>query len=117
MSSTYISLLLIVIGEALSIYAELYCGKLLASPARGSYWIWAGNVGLVTLGAWGLMAGYGIGMSAFRDPWIVPVFSITTILLLEPILVFALYSTTPSWRAVGGFVLGSLGLILVLGGE
>ncbi len=117
MLTKFIALFLILVGEALTIYAELYCGKLFSAHSRSCWWAWSSTVGLITVGAWGLMAGYGIGMNVFRDPWIVPVFSLTAILFIEPVLVFLLYNAIPTWRAVGGLVLGALGLLLVLGGE
>ena len=74
-------------------------------------------LGCVTLGAWGLVAGYGLGMSSFEDPWIIPTVSLASILVIEPILVFALYNTLPSWRSLGGLMLGGVGMLLVLSGE
>jgi hypothetical protein len=61
-----------------------------------------------------LIAGYMLGFRAFKNIWVVSVISITSILVIEPILAYAVFRQMPTTGAIVGFVFGVLGAIAAL---
>ena len=51
---------------------------------------------------------------AFKNIWIVSVISITSILLIEPVLAYFIFDQLPTKGAAIGLVLGAIGLYLAL---
>ena len=99
------SILMLVIGESLCIYSELVI-------ARRPEWLW--TFFLITLAGIPLLIGYHYGYKTFGSMWPVMVASITTILIIEPLLVLILFRELPTWGTGAGFVLGAVGLYLAV---
>ena len=67
------------------------------------------------LGAgFGLLLAYVLGIKAFKNIWVVSVISITSIVIAEPILIYAVFRELPTRGAAIGFVLGVMGLLSAL---
>ncbi len=107
-------LILIFLGEALSIYAEMIGAKSNFAASQPFIQIFLKMFLVVTLAGGFLLAGYMLGFSAFKNIWIVSVASITSILIVEPILIWILFQQTPTPGAIIGFILGAIGLFVAL---
>lgn len=59
----------------------------------------------------GLLLAYVLGIKAFKNIWVVSVISITSIVIAEPILIYAVFRELPTRGALIGFVLGVVGLL------
>ncbi len=101
-----ISIILLVIGEAISIYIELIL-------AKGNQNIYHMSL-LFILATPFLLYGYIIGYSSFKSIWIVSIISITSILVIEPLLVWSIFKEIPSKGAIIGLGFGILGFISTL---
>lgn len=106
-----LSLIVIFLAEALTIYAEIYGAKITMENnfSNIAYLILA-----VVIGSLFLLAGYCLGIKAYGDIWTVCAVSITSILISEPIIAYTLFGDLPHRGALVGFVLGSLGLLATL---
>lgn len=112
--SKILVLVLIFLGEALAIYAEIVGAKnnhLASQPFWQIFWK---MFLLITLAGGILIAGYMLGVNAFKNIWIVSVVSITSILVVEPLLAWTIFHQVPTIGAVLGFILGAIGLFLSL---
>ena len=100
--------LLLALGEALSIYAEVRAAKDQGWSGfwRGVAWIAPGGVALV--------GGYILTGLAWRSIWVPTVVSIGSILVLEPVIVLAVSGEKPSTRTLVAFGLGAAGLLVAL---
>jgi uncharacterized membrane protein len=94
------SILMLFMGEALCIYSEM----LVAKEPR---WWW--TFLLITIAGIPLLLGYHYGYKAFESMWVVMVVSIVSILIVEPILVLAMFKEAPTPGTVVGFILGCAG--------
>jgi hypothetical protein len=115
MNSLYTKILVIALifaGEALSIYAEMYGAKMYAiSPFLQTIL----KLLLVIAVAGGfLVAGYMFGFNVFKNIWIVSVISITSILIVEPILAYTIFKQLPTKGALIGLILGAAGFVSAL---
>lgn len=97
------AILMLALGESLCIYSEMLVAK---KPD----WLW--TFFLITLAGIPLLLGYHYGFKAFNSMWPVMVASITTILIVEPLLVLVMFRELPTWGTGVGFVLGAVGLYL-----
>lgn len=97
-----IAIVLLVIGEALSIYAEMLSIK---SNSFIKMFV------LITVAGGLLIAGYMIGYKAFKNIWIVGAISITSILIVEPALAYLFFQQLPKTGALVGLIMGTIGLI------
>lgn len=105
-----LALALMVFGEILTIYSEVYAaklpGKFLDSPGmfvKPMVWICIAGISLVFA--------YWLGYQATGNIWVVTVASLTLLLILEPIVIYAMLKELPQRGAIIGFVLGAIGLI------
>ena len=115
MEATYSKILvlaLLFIGEALMIYAEMAGARSSHIASQPFLQIFLKMLLLVTLAGGFLIAGYMLGFNVFKNIWIVSVASITSILIVEPILAWTFFQQVPTIGAVAGFVLGAIGLFL-----
>ena len=113
MTATYTKILVLILlflGEALSIYAEMV-GARNNNLANQQFWqiFWKMFL-IITLAGGLLIAGYMLGFSVFKNIWIISVASITSILIVEPILIWIFFQQVPTKGAVVGFILGAIGL-------
>jgi hypothetical protein len=115
MKITFIKILVLILlflGEALSIYAEMVGARSNYVASQPFLQIFLKMFLLITLGGGFLIAGYMLGFNAFKNIWIVSVASITSILIVEPILAWVIFHQVPTIGAIIGFILGAIGLFL-----
>lgn len=106
-----ISIVLLVLGESLAIYAEMIAARSHADTARPAVHIFFLGLITITIASGFLIAGYMIGYRSFQNIWVVSVASITAILIAEPILAYALFHEMPTKGAAIGLVLGAAGFV------
>ena len=100
------------LGEFLAIYAEMATSKHFSLNQTASGLL-RGFLIVAVAGAF-LIAGYALGFKAFKNIWIVSVISITSILLIEPVLAYLIFNQLPTKGALIGLILGAVGLYLAL---
>jgi len=117
MSSNLIKVLVIVLvalGEGFAIFAEMWAAKHYSGTGT-SFWQVLLKMFLVfAIGGSLLIAGYMFGLKAFKNIWIVSVTSITSIVILEPILAYFFLQQVPTTGATIGFILGVIGLFVAV---
>jgi hypothetical protein len=103
MNQKILAILLLIIGEAISIYIELILAK--------------GNNNILILSLIFasatpfLLYGYIIGYSNFQSIWVVTIISTTFLLIFEPILAYTIFKEIPSKGAIIGFIFGVFGFL------
>jgi len=104
------SLILMVFGEILTIYSEVYASKL---PDRSleTPLIFVKPIILISIAGLSLIFAYWLGYQATGNIWVVTVASLTLLLILEPIVIYAMLKELPERGALIGFILGATGLI------
>jgi hypothetical protein len=112
--SKVLVIILLVIGESLSIYAEMMGVRNNHLASQPILRIFLLMFLLITIAGGFLIAGYMLGFNAFKNIWIVSAVSITSILIVEPILAWTIFQQLPTTGAVIGLVLGVTGLIASL---
>ncbi len=108
------SAFLLVLGEALAIYAELSAAHAARLSGALESWSVLKNISLITAGGICLIFGYMYGVLAFESAWTVAVLSIVTILVIEPPLVLLFFNTMPGRGEILGFICGVLGILATL---
>lgn len=101
---------LMVLGEFCAIYSEVVTAKL-AQVGDGSWQAFIMPLALMCFAGFCLLGAYWLGYRAVGDIWIVTVVSVTSLLLLEPVVVWALFNEVPGRGALIGFCLGALGML------
>ncbi|RON19513.1 hypothetical protein BK662_02015 [Pseudomonas frederiksbergensis] len=99
-----------VLGEFFAIYSEVVTARL-AQTGSGSWEAFMLPVVLMTFAGFCLLGAYWLGYVVVGDIWIVTVISVTSLLLLEPIVVWYLFHEAPGRGALIGFCLGALGML------
>ena len=69
---------------------------------------------LICLASGFLVAGYMLGFKAFQNIWIVSVVSITSTLILEPIISYAIFRQLPGTGATIGLILETIGFLTTI---
>lgn len=69
---------------------------------------------MIVFAAGFLIAGYMVGFKAFKNIWIVSIASITSILIMEPILAYAIFHQLPTKGALDGLILGVIGFLATI---
>lgn len=124
----FLAVLFLILGEVLTVYSQIIAAEtvkdhenlsssqsnvltsiLFEEPLRSTFW--KSSFLLAIAGAL-LIAGYMIGYKSFKNIWIVMALSITSILILEPILAYITFKTIPSKGALAGLILGALGFAI-----
>jgi len=105
-----IAVTLLVIGEIVTIYAELAAAKLPDNGAIAMTGLIKPSI-LIAFAGVCLIIAYWMGYHVVGNIWVVTIASVTSILVLEPIVVFAMFHEMPSRGAIIGFILGALGFI------
>ncbi|HOX60543.1 MAG TPA: hypothetical protein PLV72_00870 [Candidatus Magasanikbacteria bacterium] len=105
---------LIIIGEAVMIYAEMSGAKEHFATAQTFWQIFLRMLIFIVIGGGFLISGYILGINAFKNIWVMSVVSITSIIILEPILGWTFFAQLPTTGAVIGFVLGVIGLFAAI---
>lgn len=108
------SILLIIVGEFFAIGAEMVAAKKLdlATLAGGKIFL----LMFITMTVAGgfLVLGYMLGYKAFQNIWIVSAISVTSILIIEPILAYVIFHELPTKGALIGLILGGVGFATTL---
>ncbi|HLF54661.1 MAG TPA: hypothetical protein VI612_02995 [Candidatus Nanoarchaeia archaeon] len=116
MDSLYAKIIVIVllfVGEALSIYAEML-GARTFDGSNLFIHVFLKMFLIIALAGGFLIAGYMLGFSAFKNIWIVSAASITSILIIEPILAYTIFHQLPTKGAFIGLILGAIGFLATL---
>lgn len=113
-SARILVIVLIFIGEALSIYAELLGAQKhnLGDQALMPIF-WKMFLVIALAGAF-LILGYILGFGAFKNIWIVSVVSLTAILVTEPFISYALFHQLPTRGAWIGLACGLVGSVCAM---
>lgn len=101
-----LALLVVFFGEFLSITAEIFFSKGKYMPAM---------VFLIFVGGCFLLGGYWLAHKYMESLWPIYIATITAILIIEPIVIYAVSGDTPNLGARIGFVLGVAGCFAALG--
>lgn len=107
------SLTLMIFGEILTIYSEVYASKLPGPPIVTPSMFLKPMI-LISIAGISLVFAYWLGYQATGNIWIVTVASLTLLLILEPIVIYAMLKELPNRGALIGFILGASGLIATL---
>ncbi|MGY2170803.1 hypothetical protein HX881_19415 [Pseudomonas gingeri] len=99
-----------VVGEFCAIYSEVVTARL-AQTGSSSGEAFILPVVLMCFAGLCLLGAYWLGYVAVGDIWIVTVVSVTSLLILEPIVVWSLFGEVPGRGALIGFCLGALGML------
>lgn len=102
-------LALLFVGEALSIYAEMWGAKHF-NASNNAVLFFKMFIIMMFAGAM-LIGGYMLGFSAFRNIWIVSALSVGSILVVEPVLAYSFFQQLPTTGALVGLILGVAGII------
>ena len=69
---------------------------------------------IVVVGGLCLLLGYGLGYRYLKGLWLVYIVSITSILIIEPIVIYLLTGESPNLGARIGFACGVMGFVSAL---
>ncbi len=110
-NSKIFAIILILFGEMITIYAEMLLARNnFSNPPSLSKIFWQPFF-IMVLGGTLLITGYFTGFGAFKNIWIVSVISITSILIIEPVLAYTIFHQLPTKGAAIGLAFGILGFI------
>ena len=98
-------ILMMALGEAICIYAEIDIAK--NKRIFLDFWI-------ITLAGVPLLIAYYFGQKAFNSMWPVMAASLTSVLLIEPLVIWLMFRDLPSKLSIVSMVLGTTGLIITL---
>ncbi len=108
-----LALALILIGEAMVIYAEINGAKIYSGNFTFQQAFFKSIIA-VLIGGCILLAGYMMGYRGFKNIWIVSAVSITSILVIEPVLNYIIFQQLPTRGALTGLLLGAAGFAAAL---
>ena len=104
------ALILMIFGEVLTTYSEVYASKLPGRPLETPL-MFLKPIILISIAGVSLVFAYWLGYRATGNIWVVTVASLTLLLILEPIVIYAMLKELPERGALIGFILGATGLI------
>ncbi|NOS67128.1 MAG: hypothetical protein HOO67_02070 [Candidatus Peribacteraceae bacterium] len=107
-------LLLIFLGEFFVIYAEIRASNTYSLPGQSFGRVFLAMFPVFLVGGALLMSGYILGYRAFQNIWIVTAISITSVLVVEPLLAFTIFQQVPTRGAWLGLGFGTAGLLSAL---
>lgn len=102
---------LLFLGEALSVYSEMIGAKAHSDALTAYPQIFIKSFLLITMAGALLITGYMLGYKSFKNIWIVSVMSITSILIMEPVIAYIILKQLPTKGATIGLILGAMGFI------
>lgn len=107
------SLLAVAIGEVLTIIAEVLGAKYYSQT--NFFPVFIKLILVFTIGGMLLIYGYSLGYVSYKkNIWIISAISVTTILIIEPMVALLLFKQTPTFGALIGFILGAIGLVITI---
>ncbi len=101
---------LMVLGEFCAIYSEVAAARL-AHTGNTTWADLALPVLIMCFAGICLIGAYWLGYVAVGDIWLITVVSVTSLLLLEPLVIWAIFHEQPGRGALIGFCLGALGML------
>jgi phosphatidylglycerophosphate synthase len=104
------ALIFMIFGEILTIYSEVYASKLPGRPMETPLMFLKPMI-LISIAGISLVFAYWLGYQGTGNIWVVTVASLTLLLILEPIVIYAMLKELPERGALIGFFLGAAGLI------
>lgn len=104
-----LSILLLLGGEAFSVYAEMIAARAHSLNNESFLAIFGRAFFQIAVAGALLIAGYMYGYRSFKNIWIVSALSITSILLMEPLIGFIVFQQLPTRGALLGLIFGALG--------
>ena len=107
-------LVLIFAGEALAILAEILSARGEVRNSKKMLRLAVSMTLVIIFGGAVSIYGYMLGISLLSNIWIITVASIASILIIEPVLDYALLKQLPTRGAVLGFLLGASGMIIAI---
>ena len=106
------AIVLVFLGEALSIVAELLASKKFGSHSFAI--VFALGALLITVGGMCLVLGYMLGYQHLKNIWIIFAVSVGSIVVIEPLLAYGLFRQPPTLGALVGLGLGLAGIVAAL---
>ncbi len=103
------SIILIFVGEAVTISVEVLAAKYYAGRDLSFTEVFVKALPVFVLGSALLISGYMLGLSRLKNIWIVSAVSITSILIIEPVVDYVLTGQLPTRGAFIGLIFGALG--------
>ena len=98
------------LGEALYIYGQMLGAKGDYLNSQPFWNVFLKAFLIIAIAGGTVLFGYMLGINVFKNIWVVSVISITSILLMEPILAWVFFKQIPTPGAIVGFILGAIGL-------
>lgn len=108
--SIFASLILMALGEVLTIYSEVYASRL-PSGLWASPELLIKPMLMICVAGISLVIAYWLGYQATGNIWVITVASLTMLLILEPVVIYLMLEEVPQRGAIIGFILGTAGLI------
>lgn len=112
MTEKALTLVLLLAGELLTIYLELFAARYAKRDVPAAS-IALAVAGMAVAGIL-LFYSYRLGYRVFDSIWVIMVLSITSITIIEPVAAFFLFSEAPSRGSIAGFALGVSGMVCAL---
>lgn len=106
-----IAILILFCGEALSVYSEMIAARTHAVSDQHVFPIFLKGFLVISCAGACLIAGYMIGFKYFKNIWIVSALSITSILIMEPLIGYLVFQQLPTKGAVIGLLFGVAGFV------
>lgn len=111
MSLKILAIILLFLGEGLAIWAEMIAARNLGLTGRPFLNVFLKMFLVIVIAGGFLIAGYMLGFRAFQNIWIVSAISITSILIIEPILAWTIFQQIPTRGALLGLIFGAAGFL------
>ncbi|NMG22488.1 hypothetical protein [Brasilonema bromeliae] len=108
-----LAIIFLIVGEILTIYAEMMAARNFSINSNFFGMFFQAFL-TVTLAGLFVISGYMLGFKAFKNIWLITAFSITSILLVEPILAYIVFRQIPTKGATLGLFLGTLGMLATI---
>ncbi len=107
-----VSLALIVLGEGLAILAEIVAAHVQDKSGQSPWDVFLRGSLAMVLASLLLIGGYMLGVRAFRSIWVVGAVSIGAIVILEPLIAYAVFRELPTRGPALGMALGIVGVLV-----
>lgn len=107
MINKFIAVFLVLFGESLAVLAEML-------GAKNHFKTIIIPILLMVVAGIMLVFGYKIGITAFKNIWIITAVSITGLVITEPVMAMLFFNHAPTHGAIVGLVLGITGLITAM---
>lgn len=110
----FYAILILFLGEALSILAEVIAAKHFALDNNTFFKGFLRALPVIIFAGALLIAGYMLGLKAFKNIWVVSALSVTSIVIAEPIINYTITGQAPTRGGLIGLIFGCLGFVAAL---